>query len=71
MMTIAMTALLIVLPVLGVIPVHMANTLPAPEEVYDSVDITVTDPDGMARSWDDIDIKLKDIGVKPESIVDR
>ncbi len=35
MMTIAMTALLIVLPVLGVIPVHMANTLPAPEEVYD------------------------------------
>ena len=35
MMTIAMTALLIVLPVLGVIPVHMMNTLPAPEEVYD------------------------------------
>lgn len=42
-----------------------------PEEVYDSVDITVTDPDGMARTWDDIDIKLNDIGVKPEIIVDR
>ena len=34
-MTIAITALMIVLPVLGVIPVHMAKTLPAPEEVYD------------------------------------
>ena len=34
-MTIAITALMIVLPVLGVIPVHMMNTLPAPEEMYD------------------------------------
>ena len=35
MMTTALTVLMIVLSVLGVIPVHMMNTLPAPEEVYD------------------------------------
>ena len=35
MMTTALTVLMIVLPVLGVIPVHMMNTLPAPEEMYD------------------------------------
>lgn len=34
-MTTILTVLLVVLPVLGVIPVHMMNTLPAPEEVYD------------------------------------
>ena len=35
MITTALTVLMIVLPVLGVIPVHMMNTLPAPAEVYD------------------------------------
>ena len=35
MMTTALAVLMIGLPVLGVIPVHMMNTLPAPEEVYD------------------------------------
>lgn len=34
-MTTILTVLLVVLPVLGVIPVHMMNTLPVPEEVYD------------------------------------
>ena len=33
-----------------------------PEEVYDGVDITVTDPDGMAKSWADVDIRLKAVG---------
>ena len=33
-MTIAMTALLIVLPILGMIPAHLNNTMPE-EEVYD------------------------------------
>lgn len=34
-MTTILTVLFVALPVLGVIPVHMMNTLPAPEEVYD------------------------------------
>jgi hypothetical protein len=32
---------------------------------------TVTDPDGMAKSWADVDIRLKDVGVAPEIVVDR
>lgn len=34
-MTIAMTALIVILPILGVIPVHMMNAMPEAEEVYD------------------------------------
>lgn len=34
-MTILTTMLLPALPLVGMVPVHMANTLPAPEEVYD------------------------------------
>ncbi len=34
-MTILTTVLLLALPLVGMVPVHMANTLPAPEEVYD------------------------------------
>lgn len=35
MMTLVTLTLLVALPVLGVIPVHMRNALPAEEEVYD------------------------------------
>lgn len=30
-----LTTVLLALPLVGMVPVHMANTLPAPEEVYD------------------------------------